>query len=91
MDTWFYNSKIFDWISFRKCRSIKWIRWIKVQEYCAYMFELDKDVTIKVAVKEKIENSKTGVIDIITILIIGFMISISGFFIVKRYNERYEI
>ena len=56
-----------------------------------YSFELYTDVSIEVIYKEKIENPKTGIIDIITILIIGFMMSISGLFIVKRYNERYEI
>ena len=55
------------------------------------MFELDKDVTIEAAVKDKIENPKTGIIDIMVILIAGFMISISGLFLVKKYNERYEI
>ena len=54
------------------------------------MFELDKDVTIETAVKDKIENSKTGIIDIMAILIVGFMMSISGLFLVKRYNERLE-
>ena len=56
-----------------------------------YSFELYTDVSIEVIYKEKIENPKTGIIDIITILIVGFMISISGLFLVKRYNERYEI
>ena len=55
-----------------------------------YSFELYTDVSVEVLFKEKIENPKTGILDIITIIFIGFAISISGFFIVKRYNERLE-
>ena len=60
------------------------------QENGTYSFELYTDVSIEVIYKEKIENPKTGIIDIMAILIVGFMISIGGFFIVKRYNERLE-
>ena len=56
-----------------------------------YSFPLYTDVSIKVTFKEKVENPKTGIIDIITILFIGIVISICGFILVKRYNERYEI
>ena len=56
-----------------------------------YSFPLYTDVSIEVIFKEKIENPKTGILDIITILFIGIIISICGFILVKRYNERYEI
>lgn len=38
----------------------------------------------------EIINPKTGVLDIITILLIGTVMSLCGFIIVKRYNERLE-
>ena len=56
-----------------------------------YSFELYTDVSIEVIYKEKIENPKTGILDVMTILIIGFIMSVTGIFIVKNYNERYEI
>ena len=60
------------------------------QEDNSYLIELYTDINVDVIFKEKIENPKTGILDIITIIFIGFAISISGFFIVKRYNERLE-
>ena len=60
------------------------------QEDGTYSFDLYTDVSVEVLFKEKIENPKTGIMDFITIIFIGFAISISGFFIVKRYNERLE-
>ena len=60
------------------------------QEDGLYSFELYTDVSVEVLFKGKIENPKTGIVDIITIIFIGFAISIFGFFIVKRYNERLE-
>ena len=60
------------------------------QEDGTYSFDLYTDVSVEVLFKEKIENPKTGIMDFITIIFIGFAISISGFFIVKRYNERFE-
>ena len=56
-----------------------------------YSFELYTDVSVEVTFKEKIENPKTGILDMITILFIGAVISTCGFILVKRYNERYEI
>lgn len=38
----------------------------------------------------EIINPKTGILNVITILFVGFIISVSGFFLVKKYNERYE-
>ena len=55
-----------------------------------YSFELYDDVTVEVLFKESIENPKTGILDVITILFIGFIMSLGGFYIVKRYNERLE-
>ncbi len=60
------------------------------QEDGTYSFELYTDVSVEVLFKEKIENPKTGILDVITILFVGLFISFSGFFIVKRYNERLE-
>jgi hypothetical protein len=40
---------------------------------------------------EDINNPKTGVLDVITILFTGMIISLGGFFLVKKYNERYEM
>ena len=56
-----------------------------------YSFELYTDVSIEVTFKEKVENPKTGIIDIFTTLLVGLIISLSGFILVKNYNERYEI
>ena len=56
-----------------------------------YSFPLYTDVSVEVIFKEKIENPKTGILDMITILFIGAVVSICGFILVKRYNERYEI
>ena len=56
-----------------------------------YLFDLFTDVSVEVTFKEKIENPKTGILDMITILFIGAVISTCGFILVKRYNERYEI
>ena len=55
-----------------------------------YSFELYTDVSIEVIYKEKIENPKTGILDVITIIFVGLVMSLVGFFIVKRYNERLE-
>ena len=56
-----------------------------------YSFDLYTDVSVEVTFKEKVENPKTGIIDIITILFVGAVVSLGGFVLVKRYNERYEI
>ena len=55
-----------------------------------YSFDLYTDVSVEVIYKEAIENPKTGILDVITIIFVGLFISLSGFFIVKRYNERLE-
>ena len=55
-----------------------------------YSFELYTDVSTEVIYKEKIENPKTGILDVITIIFVGLVLSLGGFFIVKRYNERLE-
>ena len=60
------------------------------QEDGTYSFDLYTDVTVEVIYKEAIENPKTGILDVITIIFVGLFISLSGFFIVKRYNERLE-
>ena len=56
-----------------------------------YSFDLYTDVSVKVIYKEKIENPKTGIIDFVSILFTGIIISLGGFVLVKRSNERYEI
>ena len=56
-----------------------------------YSFELYTDVSIEVTFKEKIDNPKTGIIDIFTTLLVGLIISLSGFILVKNYNERLEV
>ena len=56
-----------------------------------YSFDFFTDVSVELTFKEKIENPKTGILDVMTILIIGFIMSVTGIFIVKNYNERYEI
>ena len=63
---------------------------VNKQEDGTYSFELYTDVSVEVLFKEKIENPKTGILDVITIIFVGLVISLSGFFIVKRYNERLE-
>ena len=60
------------------------------QEDGTYSFELYTDVSVEVIYKEKIENPKTGILDLITIIFVGLVMSLVGFFIVKRYNERLE-
>ena len=56
-----------------------------------YSFDLFTDVSVEVTFKEKIENPKTGIFDVMTILIIGLLISLLGVTVVKVYNERYEM
>ena len=56
-----------------------------------YSFDLFRDVSVEVTFKEKIENPKTGIFDVMTILIIGLLISLLGVTVVKVYNERYEM
>lgn len=55
-----------------------------------YLFPLYDDVTVEVLFSEVIDNPKTGILDVMTILIIGFIMSVTGIFIVKNYNERLE-
>ncbi len=62
-----------------------------LQEDETYAFDLYDDVTVEVIFALAIDNPKTGILDIMTILIIGFIMSITGIFVVKNYNERYEI
>lgn len=61
------------------------------QEDGTYSFELYTDVSVEVLFKEKLVNPKTGIIDFLTIIFIGLLMSFCGFIIVKRYNEQYEI
>ena len=58
-----------------------------------YSFPINEDVSIEVLFKEKniIENPKTGVIDFITIIIVGFVVSFIGFTLVKKNCYRYEL
>ena len=63
---------------------------INKQEDGTYSFDLYTDVSVEVIYKEKIENPKTGIFDVITIIFVGLVMSLVGFFIVKRYNERLE-
>ena len=63
---------------------------VNKQEDGTYSFELYTDVSVEVLFKEKIENPKTGILDVITIIFVGLVLSLGGFFIVKRYNERLE-
>lgn len=56
-----------------------------------YSFDLYTDVSVEVTYKQKIENPKTGILDVATILILGFIISVIGIFTVKIYNERLEM
>ena len=60
------------------------------QEDGTYSFDLYTDVSVEVLFKEKIENPKTGILDVITIIFVGLVLSLSGFFLVKNYNERLE-
>ena len=60
------------------------------QEDGTYSFELYTDVSVEVIYNEKIENPNTGILDLITIIFVGLVMSLVGFFIVKRYNERLE-
>ena len=64
---------------------------VKQEKNGTYSFEIYTDVSVEVTFKEKIDNPKTGILDVMTILIIGFLMSITGFFIVKNYSERLEI
>lgn len=64
---------------------------LTLQEDGTYTFDLYDDVTIEVQFTLAIDNPKTGILDVMTILIVGFIISVTGIFIVKNYNERYEI
>lgn len=63
---------------------------ITKQEDGTYSFELYTDVSVEVIYKESIDNPKTGILDVMTILFIGFIMSVTGIFIVKNYNERLE-
>ena len=56
-----------------------------------YSFPLYTDVSVEVLFKEEVVNPKTGVIDIISTLLVGFVISFIGFILVKRNCYRYEI
>jgi hypothetical protein len=56
-----------------------------------YTFDLYDDVTVEAQFGLAVNNPKTGIIDFITVIFIGFVISLSGFFLVKKYNERLEI
>lgn len=56
-----------------------------------YSFPLYTDVSVEVTYKEKIDNPKTGIIDVIMIIFIGLVMSLCGFVLVKNYNERLEI
>ena len=56
-----------------------------------YTFEIFSDVIVDITYADYIENPKTGMLDFITIIIVGFLMSITGFFIVKTYNEKLEI
>ena len=46
---------------------------------------------VHIEAKWEFVNPKTGIIDFITIIFIGLLMSFCGFIIVKRYNEQYEI
>ncbi len=56
-----------------------------------YSFELDDDVTIEVLFKEKLENPKTGMSNIIGLMFTIALCFISGFFVLKNYNKNYEL
>ena len=62
---------------------------VKLQDG-TYSFELIDDVTVEVLFKEIIENPKTGVSSIIGLLFTITLCFISGLFILRKYNERYE-
>lgn len=61
------------------------------QEDGTLTFPLYTDVSVEVIYALAIDNPKTGILDVMTILIIGFIMSITGIFIVKNYNERLEL
>lgn len=61
------------------------------QENNIYYVDLYDSVVVSITYENTIDNPKTGILDLMTILIIGFIISITGFFLVKNYNERFEI
>ena len=57
----------------------------------SYSFELSDDVSVEVVFKRELVNPKTGVTNSALAIFVGFIISMIGFLIVKRYNERLEI
>ena len=73
-----------------KERNVLDVEVTKLEEQ-TYSFDLYTDVSVEVTFKEIIDNPTTGVLDIITILFVGVVISLCGFILVKNYNERYEI
>ena len=56
-----------------------------------YSFDLYSDVSVEVLFKEIVSNPKTGVIDVIGTLFIGFIISFIGFVLVKKNCYRYDL
>lgn len=56
-----------------------------------YAFNLYNDASVEVIFKEVLSNPKTGVIDFISIVILGFTISLIGFILVKKNCHAYEI
>lgn len=63
----------------------------KLEKDGTYSFDLYDDVTVEVLFAQAIENPKTGVLDALMILFIGLIISLAGFIVIKKYNERLEI
>jgi hypothetical protein len=56
-----------------------------------YSFELYTDVSIEVLFKKELVNPKTGVSNIVGIMFTMILLFTSGLFVIKNYNQRYEI
>lgn len=63
---------------------------VTYNENGTYEFTLQTDATVEVIFEKILENPKTGIVDVLVIIFIGLIVSLSGFILVKRYNERLE-
>ena len=61
------------------------------QQDGTYTFELSDDVSIEVLFKKELVNPKTGVSNIVGIMFTMILMFTSAFFVIKNYNQRYEI
>ena len=61
------------------------------QDDGSYTFNLYNDVSVEVLFKEIIENPKTGVSNIISLVFTFMLVLVSGLFVVRKYNKSYEL